>query len=219
MRRGEKPHGQFPGMPESCPYFSAYPRAGHAGGALLYQSVFPRDISPCGRYPAAGIFDQRTRNQIRPDFTRLPLLGEFTVTVVHHDDRLLGLFLHDPAQFFDDFDRQARAGAVPAGALNIGHFIRFCFQFFPDGGFIRHAAFRQRHFFIPHTEIGKRSIGLAVDPENAENGIVRPAGQTKNGISRPQYAKQRHCQRMGARNKLMPDQRVFRPHGLRHNML
>ena len=44
--------------------------------------------------------------------------------------------------------------------------------------------------------------------------VVGTAGDRHHGVARPQYAKERHCQGMGAGNEGVPHQGVLRPHCL-----
>ena len=88
-----------------------------------FNQVFSADqISSGRRDGAAGVFDQRTGNQIGTDFNGFSVFTKFTVAVIDKYGNF-GIYLTDNMdQFFDFIDGQCIAEAVALGSLNIKDF-------------------------------------------------------------------------------------------------
>ena len=68
---------------------------------------------------AAGVFNERTDDQIGSDRARLLLLNKLSVTVIDKDDRFGTCFTDRGNDGSDRLDRKRGAGRIAAAALNM----------------------------------------------------------------------------------------------------
>ena len=93
-------------------------RGAQTVGAALHEIGAAADIAADGREPAAGVFDERAHDQIRPHVRGLDALDELAVAVVHHADDVGLCALAERDQLPDLLHRKRRARGVALGALD-----------------------------------------------------------------------------------------------------
>src|ERR1700694_6274985 len=94
-------------------YFASEARSEQRIRDALHQLSTAGDIRTARRHPAAGIFYQRTDDEIGTDVAWLARFDELAITIIDYDQRAWGGFFHVTSEFRDLCDRQRRARRVP----------------------------------------------------------------------------------------------------------
>ena len=147
MRRMEQSHKEWAVLAERGSDLTAEPRRRHAIGAQLHQIGAARDIAARRRNPAAGIFDERARNQICAHTERLFLLDKFPIAIIHHHDYIRFDRLDCLRHSANLRNAQARAQRIAARTLEIDHFGRLINRG-TNSRKVRQAALPQLHLTV-----------------------------------------------------------------------
>ena len=202
MRRKEQALEKLPVDAERGSALAADPRRRQPKSRTLHQLSFTGDISACRRDTAAGILDQRTRDQIGTDLSGLQQVGKFSVAVVDHD---MSIGIHFADCFTDTaniFDRQRAAVIVTAGALQ-HHAGDLRIGSRPaDLLIIRFTGGSQIDLAVTDPVVAKRADTVAGNADRAAERVIGRAGNGQNGLPRIRERKHRAGQRVRSVDKL-----------------
>ena len=194
MRRHEQTLKQQTVLPHCAAAFTADAGRGQLVGCVFDEISAAGDIAARGGKTAAGVFDERTGDDICADLRGLDFLGEFSVAVIDHNGSARVDLTHNLADLADLLDGKRLAHGVAAAALNE----------------------YELNVFVPCRHTDRRQIGnavLQVDLLIADavalhaaaviagngilKGVVRRSGNGQNGV--PGLYCGEHCAGQGMR--------------------
>ena len=137
-------------------------------------------------------------------------VGELAVAVVHDDQRAGVGLPHDARDPFDLRDAQRFPQRIAARPLQIRH---------------PRPLHRGRHtrvvggpvgqqvkLLVANAELLERTVPARHNANHRLEGVVGQSGQRHHPVARPQHPEERGRDRVGARDEIVPDERVLRPH-------
>src|SRR5699024_1602444 len=138
------------------------------------------------------------------------LLYILAVTVVHHNDGMLGFFAHYGNHLLDLLYAKGGPQAVSPGTLDVDHPVTVVGGL-GDGVVVRAAVGQKVHLMVGDPELLEGAHATALNSDDRLNGVVGFARNAQHLVPWPQYAEKRHREGMGATDKMMPYKGVLRP--------
>ena len=208
MRRKEEALEERPVHAERSAALAANARKRQTFRRLLHEIGAAGNIPAHGGESAAGVFDERTGDEIGAKRRRLTFLGELPVAVIHDDRRIGAACLYCADDLPDLRDRKRAPGRISAAALNERRCrakLRYALR---DRGIVRPAVGSKLQLLIPDAERGERAAAGAGD--GGVERIVRRSRNGKDRVARLESAVKRAGNRVRAVHKRGAHERRFR---------